>query len=153
MAAAFDIVVRRARLRGTEALHDIAVAGGRIAAIGERVPGAAPAEIDARGGLATESFVNPHLHLCKVYTLFMTDDEAARAYHGAGMRQALWRSSSPRASRRSTTSAGSSRTCVAPWPSPRATAARTCAPSPMSTARRGSKGSRRSYARARNSRV
>jgi len=87
---AFDIVVRRARLRGrSEALQDIAVSGGRIAAIGERVPGAAAAEIDARGGLATESFVNPHLHLCKVYTLFMTDDEAARAYHGEGMRQAM----------------------------------------------------------------
>jgi cytosine deaminase len=87
---AFDIVVRRARLRGgSNALQDIAIAGGRIAAIGERVPGTAAAEIDARGGLATESFVNPHLHLCKVYTLFMTDDEAARAYHGAGMRQAM----------------------------------------------------------------
>lgn len=86
---AFDIVVRRARLRGSEALQDIAIAGGRIAALGERVQGAAAAEIDARGGLATESFVNPHLHLCKVYTLFMTDDEAARAYHAAGMRQAM----------------------------------------------------------------
>ena len=89
LVPAFDIVIRRARLRGTEALQDIAIAGRRIAAIGERVQGAAAAEIDARGGLATESFVNPHLHLCKVYTLFMTDDEAARAYHGAGMRQAM----------------------------------------------------------------
>jgi len=87
---AFDIVVRRARLRGgSKALQDIAVAGGRIAAIGERLEGIVTDEIDARGGLATESFVNPHLHLCKVYTLFMTDDEAARAYHGAGMRQAM----------------------------------------------------------------
>ena len=87
---AFDIVVRRARLRGgSKALQDIAIAGGRIAALGSRVEGAAAAEIDARGGLATESFVNPHLHLCKAYTLFMTDDEAARAYHAAGMRGAL----------------------------------------------------------------
>lgn len=87
---AFDIVVRRARLRrASEALQDIAIAGGRIAAIGERVHGAAATEIDARGGLASESFVNPHLHLCKVYTLFITDDEAARAYHAAGMRQAM----------------------------------------------------------------
>jgi len=88
---AFDIVVRRARLRGGagQPLQDIAITGGRIAAIGARVPGTSAVEIDARGGLATESFVNPHLHLCKVYTLFMTDDEAARAYHGAGMRGAL----------------------------------------------------------------
>jgi cytosine deaminase len=85
----FEIVVRGARLRGArKALHDIAIAAGRIARIGERIAGSAAVEIDARGGLATESFVNPHLHLCKVYTLFMTDDEAARAYHGAGMRDA-----------------------------------------------------------------
>ena len=86
---AFDIVVRRARLRGTTTLQDIAVAGGRIAHIGERVAGSGATELDARGGLATESFVNPHLHLCKVYTLFMTDDAAARVYHGAGMRDAM----------------------------------------------------------------
>jgi cytosine deaminase len=86
----FDIVVRRVRLRRVkEPLQDIAIAGGRIAALGERIEGSAATEIDARGGLATESFLNPHLHLCKVYTLFMTDDEAARAYHGAGMRQAI----------------------------------------------------------------
>ena len=88
--SAFDIAVRRARLRGAgKPLQDIAIGGGRIAAIGERLSGGAATEIDARGGIATESFVNPHLHLCKVYTLFMTDDEAARAYHGAGMRQAM----------------------------------------------------------------
>jgi len=87
---AFDIVVRRTRLRGgSKALQDIAIADGRIAAICERFDVTAATEIYARGGLATESFVNPHLHLCKVYTLFMTDDEAARAYHGAGMREAL----------------------------------------------------------------
>jgi cytosine deaminase len=74
----FDIVIRRARLRGRgDALHDIAVRAGRVAALGERVDGTAPTEIDARGGLATESFVNPHLHLCKVYTLPMMDDQAA----------------------------------------------------------------------------
>src|SRR5688572_15078922 len=76
-------------MRGKEALQDIAIAGGRIAAIAEGVSGRTSHELDARGGLATESFVNPHLHLCKVYTLFMTDDAAARAYHGAGMRDAM----------------------------------------------------------------
>src|SRR5260221_2732916 len=85
MVARFDIVVRRARLRRRPgALCDIAVAGGRIAAVGPRLEGAAPVEIDARGGLATESFVNPHLHLCKGYTLSMIDDEAARAYPSGG---------------------------------------------------------------------
>jgi cytosine/creatinine deaminase len=89
LVPAFDIVVRRARMRGREALQDIAIAGGRIAAIAEDVSGRTSHELDARGGLVTESFVNPHLHLCKVYTLFMTDDAAARAYHGAGMRDAM----------------------------------------------------------------
>lgn len=90
MSSRYDVLVRRARLRGRgDALHDIAVRAGRIAALGERVDGTAPAEVDARGGLATESFVNPHLHLCKVYTRRMMDDQAARAYHGAGMVNAL----------------------------------------------------------------
>ena len=87
MTAAFDLLIRRARLR-SGATRDIAVAGGRIAAIAERVCGAAAAEIDAEGRLVTESFVNPHLHLCKVWTLAMTDDAAMQAYHGDGMAHA-----------------------------------------------------------------
>jgi cytosine deaminase len=90
VTARYEVVVRRARLRGRGNVpHDIAVAGGRIAALAERVDGTAPAEVDARGGLVTESFVNPHLHLCKVYTAAMLDDEAARAYHAAGMANAV----------------------------------------------------------------
>jgi cytosine deaminase len=90
MTPTYDVVVRGARLRGRgDALHDIAVRAGRITALAEQVEGTAPAEIDARGGLATESFVNPHLHLCKVYTAAMMDDEAARAYHADGMANAM----------------------------------------------------------------
>jgi cytosine deaminase len=37
----------------------------------------------------TESFVNPHLHLCKVYTLQMMDEDALRDYHGADMGKAM----------------------------------------------------------------
>jgi cytosine deaminase len=86
----FDVLVRRARLRGRgDALHDIAVRDGRVAGLGERVDGTARDEIDARGGLVSESFVNPHLHLCKVYTRRMMDDEAARAYHADGMARAM----------------------------------------------------------------
>jgi cytosine deaminase len=89
VTARYDVVVRRARLRGRgDALYDIAVHGGRIAALAGQVDGSAPAELDARGRLATESFVNPHLHLCKVYTARMLDDEAARAYHADGMADA-----------------------------------------------------------------
>ena len=45
--------------------------------------------IDAEGCLVTESFVNPHLHLCKVWTLPMMSEAALAAYHGADMGKAL----------------------------------------------------------------
>ncbi|HSD41504.1 MAG TPA: amidohydrolase family protein [Burkholderiales bacterium] len=85
----YDILIRRAVLRAhPRAPKDVGIAGGRVAAIGERLAGSADAEIDARGGLVTESFVNPHLHLCKVWTASMIGDAAMQAYHGAGMAQA-----------------------------------------------------------------
>jgi cytosine deaminase len=39
--------------------------------------------------LVTESFVNAHLHLCKVYTLEMMDEEAMRDYHESDMGKAM----------------------------------------------------------------
>ena len=85
-----DLLIRNARLRrGGAALVDIAVADGRIVAIGENLGAAARDEIDAEGGLVSESFVNPHLHLCKVWTLPMMTEAALAAYQGAGMGKAL----------------------------------------------------------------
>jgi cytosine deaminase len=85
-----DLRICNARLRrGGERLVDIAVAGGRIVAIGEGVGASAHDTIDAEGGLVTESFVNPHLHLCKVWTLPMMSETALAAYHGADMGKAL----------------------------------------------------------------
>ena len=85
----YDILIRRAALRARPGLAaDIGVADGRIAAIGDRLSGRGDAEIDARGGLVTESFVDPHLHLCKVWTASMIGDAAMQAYHGAGMAHA-----------------------------------------------------------------
>jgi cytosine deaminase len=90
MAHAFDIAIRRARLRGRgDALTAIGVRAGRIAAIGERLDGTAAVEIDAAGNLVTESYVNPHLHLCKVWTLPMMEEEALKAYQSDGMRRAM----------------------------------------------------------------
>jgi cytosine/creatinine deaminase len=62
----FDLVVRRARLAGRDRLHDIAIAGERIAAIAPAVAGDAAHEIDAQGRLASPAFVQPHIHLDKV---------------------------------------------------------------------------------------
>ena len=85
-----DIRICNARLRESSGgLVDIAIAGGRIVAIGEGVGARTRDTIDAEGGLVTESFVNPHLHLCKVWTLPMMSEAALAAYHGADMGKAL----------------------------------------------------------------
>lgn len=84
-----ELLIRNARLRGHEALCDIAIAGGRIASIAATGAMKGRSEIDARGNLVTPSFVNPHLHLCKVWTLPMMSEEALNAYQGDGMSQAL----------------------------------------------------------------
>jgi cytosine deaminase len=90
MAQAFDIVIRRARLRGRgETLMEIGIRDGHILAIAERIADAAETEIDARGNLVTASFVNPHLHLCKVWTLPMMEEEALKSYQGEGMGKAM----------------------------------------------------------------
>lgn len=90
MAKKFDILIRNCQLRGQpEGQVEIAIKEGKVAAIEKRVAGAADTEIDARGNLVTEAFVNTHLHLCKVYTLAMMDEEALKDYHGAEMGKAM----------------------------------------------------------------
>jgi cytosine/creatinine deaminase len=89
MPSQFDLVVRRARLRtAPDQLVDIGIKDGRIAAITSRITEKVAAEIDANGNLVTESFVNPHLHLCKVWTLPMMEETALKAYQGDNMRAA-----------------------------------------------------------------
>ncbi len=85
-----DICIRNARLRRTpDALADVAIADGRIAAIGPALALTAREDIDAGGRLVTESFVNPHLHLCKVWTLQMMAEDALTNYHAEGMANSL----------------------------------------------------------------
>ncbi len=86
-----DLLIRRARLRRRpEALYDIAVRAGRIEVIEESSDLSAAVVLDAAGGLVTEPFVNPHLHLDKVYTLQRLDEESSLlAYHGEGMGSAM----------------------------------------------------------------
>jgi len=86
----YDLLIRHARLRGRdEKLFDIGIAAGCVKAIERRVDGTAKEEIDAEGNLTTESFVNSHLHLCKVWSLEKMDDVALRDYHGEGMGKAM----------------------------------------------------------------
>ena len=90
MTDEFDILIKRARLRGRpEVLVDIGIANGRILALEENLAGDGRILIDAEANLVTESFVNPHLHLCKVYTLQMMDEEALTDYHAEGMGKAM----------------------------------------------------------------
>src|SRR6516164_1465482 len=90
MVDAFDIAVRRARLRDRDDwVADIGIKDGRITKIAQRLEGKAVTEIDAQGNLMTESFVNPHLHLCKVWTLPMMEEEALKTYQGDAMGKAM----------------------------------------------------------------
>lgn len=85
----FDILIQRAQLRGQTQLGDIGIADGKIVTLAEHLEGNAELTIEARGNLVTESFVNPHLHLCKVYTRQMMDEGALTGYHAEGMGKAM----------------------------------------------------------------
>jgi cytosine deaminase len=86
----YDLLIINARTRGGGAhTVSIGVRDGEIAAVGEELSREADNVIDAEGGLVTESFVNGHLHLCKVYTLEMAGQEALDSYHGAAMGGAM----------------------------------------------------------------
>lgn len=85
------ILITNAQLRNrpTGELVSILIQDGRIAAIDTIIKGAADRELDAGGNLVTESFVNAHLHLDKVYTLDRMDELALQSYQGAGMGKAM----------------------------------------------------------------
>ncbi len=83
------LVIRNAQLRSSKNPVDIGLNDGRIVEIAPRISGGAEIELDAAGRLVTESFVNPHLHLCKVYTLQMMDEAALKDYHGESMGKAM----------------------------------------------------------------
>lgn len=95
-----DLVVRNARLRPRPGSRphspgetlDIHIIDGRIASLGGPPAGPRPntrtPEIDAAGGLVTESFVDAHLHLDKAFTRATIGDAALADYHGDGMSEA-----------------------------------------------------------------
>ncbi len=93
---AFDVLIQNAKTRtsGGEQV-DIGIRDGCIVEIAASLADKAEGDdgagevIDAEGKLVTASFVNGHLHLCKVYTLSMMDDAALGAYTGASMGGAM----------------------------------------------------------------
>lgn len=91
MTNTLDVLIKRAQLRDRRPgqLVDIGISSGQITSIEESTALEAHTAIDAQGNLVTESFVDPHLHTCKVYTLQMMDEEALKAYRGADMGKAM----------------------------------------------------------------
>ena len=86
----FDLLIKHARLRGNgKDICDIGITDGYVAAIGSNLECKAKQEIDAKNNLVTESFVNTHLHLCKVWTLEKFNEVALKAYHSDGMGKAM----------------------------------------------------------------
>jgi len=85
----FDLVIRNGTLPGGRGRKDIAILKGKVARLAPAVREKGRKEIDAKGLLVTESFANTHLHLCKVFTLSMMNEEALKSYHGAGMGNAM----------------------------------------------------------------
>ncbi len=83
-----QIVVADATLRARPGRWNIGVDGPVITAVSQdRLSG--ETEIDAAGGLVTESFVNGHMHLDKVHTLDRIGDAALTAYTAGDMGSAL----------------------------------------------------------------
>ena len=85
-----DLLIKACRLRGRgDETVDIGIRDGRIQAIDGELAGRADTTIEAQGNLVTESFVNPHLHLDKVFTLTLLDDAAMLDYQGDSMGKAM----------------------------------------------------------------
>ncbi|MBN1230246.1 MAG: amidohydrolase family protein [Anaerolineales bacterium] len=90
MIMAYDLLIKNAVTRTSkEEKMEIAIQDGVIQKIGKDLKAEAAQVIDAGGKLVTGSFINGHLHLCKVYTLKMMDDEALNAYTGGSMGGAM----------------------------------------------------------------
>ena len=85
-----DIIVRNALMRGSGTKTvDIAISDGKVSRIAPGIKEDAGEVIDAAGNLTTESFVNGHLHLCKVYTLEMAGMDALSSYTSGSMGGAM----------------------------------------------------------------
>jgi cytosine deaminase len=86
-----DLVIRSGRLLDGRVV-DVVVTGGVVASLrefGTAAPAGGVEIIDAAGRLVTPSFVDPHLHLDKVYTQRLLGDQALTAYTEAGMAGAM----------------------------------------------------------------
>ena len=87
---AIDILIKNALLRNSNGeLTDIAIADGKTIKIQKDISDIATEVINAGGNLVTESFVNGHLHLDKVYTLEKVGMDALNSYKSGNMGGAM----------------------------------------------------------------
>lgn len=84
----FDLVVSNARLRQSDGPRHLGIIGKTIKAI-STAPLTGALELDANGNLVTESFVDGHMHLCKVYTYRSFGDAASTEYAAGTMGGAM----------------------------------------------------------------
>jgi cytosine deaminase len=90
MTERLDILIKGGRLRSEpNELMDIGIRSGRIELIAPEIESDAEQIVEAEANLVTESFANAHLHLDKVFTLTMLDDQAMKDYHGQDMGKAM----------------------------------------------------------------
>lgn len=85
-----SLTIRSARRRSDAGLVDVVIRDGVITDIANA--GSAEideVEVDAADNLVTESFVNTHLHLDKVFTLRQLGDAALTDYQGGDMGKAM----------------------------------------------------------------
>jgi len=87
---AIDILIKNAVLRNSKGeTKDIAISGGIVTEISKGISDQATETIDAGGNLVTESYVNGHLHLDKVYTLEKVGMDALNSYKSGNMGGAM----------------------------------------------------------------
>lgn len=84
-----NLLLKNASLRGKEGTFDIAIENEKITQIDKKIDVTAEKVVDVKGNMVTESFCNAHLHLCKVYTLLMMNEDALKSYHGGDMGAAM----------------------------------------------------------------
>ncbi|MEM1945295.1 MAG: amidohydrolase family protein [Nitrososphaerota archaeon] len=80
----YSLVLRNCMLQEIGRLVDIGISDGVISDIGT-VDKEGSTSIDVEGRLVLMSFVIPHLHLCKVYTLDLVGSEAVALYRRGKM--------------------------------------------------------------------
>lgn len=85
----YDILIKNAKTRKCADLVSIGIKDGKLTAIEKELKEDAKQIIDAKGCLVTESFVNGHLHLDKVYTFVMAGETALKEYNDNGMGGAM----------------------------------------------------------------